>query len=195
VAKAVWGFLLQYGQFKMSSRAAALRFMRRHSDTYLANPYLEQALMFIETHDIPRHAPLLFRPAALRSGHMSVQSDGDRGADDLSDRIFAAYYALRRAGVQRRSSRIAAGLTASKVGASVGMHWVYADVNDRIKAHTRSQRRQLGKHARSDQDVDSLFEQHKVSRVDFWISSFRHAQSVGRGQRKRTNRERNTSRR
>jgi hypothetical protein len=178
MTKIIWGFLLQSGQFKESTRKAALDFMRRHSDTYLANPYLELALAFIETHDVPPNAPPLFRPAVLRSGHMSVQSENITVADDLSDRIFAAYHALPRAGSKRRSARIAAALTGSRAGSRVRKSWSWADVNERVKAYARSQRNKFRNNGYSGRDVKTLLEQEEAWRTDYWISSFKFARQV-----------------
>ena len=177
MTKIVWGFLQQYGQFKTSTRGTALRFLRRHSETYLANPYIERTLAFIETHDLPPNAALYPMIPGMRSAHLS-RGPINNADDDLSDRIFAAFYALPRAGIKKRSPRIAAALTASRIAARVGKVWSWADVNERVKAYARGQRRQHRKAGLSELAVESLFEQHKASRVDHWIFSFKFAREV-----------------
>jgi hypothetical protein len=180
MADVIWGFLRQDGQFKTSKREAALRFLLRHSETYLANPYLKRTLAFIKTHDLPPNVAFLPRNTGLRSAHMSCGATSSQD-DDLSDRVFAAYYALPLAGINKRSPRIATALTASKSGAGVRKVWSWADVNERVKGYTRSRRRRLRKKGLSERDVESQFERHKAQRVDFWIFCLRFAREVKEG--------------
>jgi hypothetical protein len=174
----VWGTVLQYGQFAPATRSAALRFLRRHADTYFRLPHLESVLEFVQTHEIPEDLETkLSRLPSFMSRHVSTPWAPPDFRDDLSDRIFAAHYALPRAGVKKRSPRIAAALSASDKTAKP-TEWGWEQVNERVKAFTKSQKGRLIKLGATGHKLASQFEQFKNGRVDFWISSFKFNRSM-----------------
>ena len=184
IANKVWGVLRQNCAFDASSKQAALRFLRRHSKTYFDNPYLRPALEFIENFDLPTDANFPFGPPALLSGSMSVQGRRTpRLVDDLSDRIFAAYYALRRAGVKHRTPSIAKALTTAKIrkrekGRGIRTEWDWTDVNDRVKGYEKTKRKKLAKLGQPRAAIKQMLADFKEHRVDYWISSFKFAKTV-----------------
>jgi hypothetical protein len=176
-ADVVWGAVLQYGEFAPAIKSATLRFLTRHADTYCRLPHLKSVLEFVRTHEIPADLETaLSRRPTLMSRHMSTSWAPPDFRDDLSDRIFAAYYALPRAGVKKRSPTIAAALSASdKTGK--GTEWGWEEVNERVKAFTKGQKRRLIKLGATGDKLTSRFEQFKNGRADFWISSFKFNRS------------------
>jgi hypothetical protein len=176
-ADIVWSTLLQFGEFEPSTRGVALRFLRRHSETYFTHPYLEPAIEFIKTHDIPPGTAKPFGRPNLMSRHLNAQGHGNpRVLDDLPERIYAAYYALPKAGMRNRSRKIAAALTAARAG---GRSWSWADVNDRVKAFERSQRSRLLKVGVQEKKMTKAeIERIRQQKADHWISSFKFARMV-----------------
>jgi hypothetical protein len=172
----VWSTLLQYGEFKPSTRDVALRFLQRHSETYFTHPYLQPAIAFIKTHEVPPGSAYRFRRPNLMSRHLNAQGHRNpRVRDDLLERIYAAYYALPKAGMRNRSPKIAAALTAAKAG---GRSWSWADVGDRVKAFERSQRSRLLKSGVQEKMMRAEIERIRQQKVDQWISSFKFARTV-----------------
>jgi hypothetical protein len=176
-ANIVWSTLWQFGEFKPSTRDVALRFLQRHSETYFTHPYLQPAIAFIKTHEVPPGSAHRFRRPNLMSRHLNAQGHGNpRVRDDLLERIYAAYYAVPKAGMRNRSRKIAAALTAAKAG---GRSWSWADVNDRVKAYERSQRSRLLKlGAQEKKMIKAEIERIRQQKADHWISSFKFARMV-----------------
>ena len=108
------------------------------------------------------------------SDKMSAQGAArHRIQNDLSERIFAAYYALPRAGIKKRSPKIAAALEAAKAGGRE--NWSWADVHDRLKVFERTERSLLRKHLVP--KVAKQLARMKGQCADKWISSFKFAQA------------------
>jgi hypothetical protein len=178
ISRIIWGNARQYGKFRASTKVEAIRFLKKNSETYLSNPYLEPAMELLRSSEIPPETPFPFVPPNLMSRHSSGASVGRRRVkDDLSDRIYAAYHALPTAGLIIRSRRIAAALSESKAKLP-RTNWTYVDVNDRVKKFEKQERRSLL--ARGFRDDALTIEIHKFrrSRADFWIQAFTFAISV-----------------
>jgi hypothetical protein len=176
----VWRTALQYGAFEPSTRDEALRFLQRHSETYFTHPYLERALAFIKTHEIPPGTANPFRRPALMSRHLSAQGpDSPRVQDDLLERTFGAYYALPKAGMRNRSAKIAVALTAARVGQR---SWDWSDVNERVKSFDRSQRSRLLKLGVQKGMLKAEIERIRRQQADHWISTFKFARMVNSAQ-------------
>jgi hypothetical protein len=177
IANIIWGQVWLYGKFKPADKNKALRFLRRHAKTYLNNPYFSSALAFAERCEIPPGAQPRFGPPGLMSDAMCMPGKSHT-ADDVSDRIWSANLALKRAGVCKRSRRIAsalqlAGIELDKRGGSPSAEWSWEDVRERIKKHRRRQCAELERLGLSDESVKQALAKRLALRVDHWINSYK----------------------
>ena len=102
LAQVIWGDLFEYGDFPGCGKLKAKAFLRRHSKTYLVSLDVTRALEVIEELEIPADAGQHIRPPHLMSLTMSAQGQGNpRLGDDVSERIYAAYHALKGARVKK----------------------------------------------------------------------------------------------
>jgi len=95
MSKVIWATVLRAAPFKLSSKRATMAFLSRHAGTYLPEPAVEKALRVIRKREVPQGKAGQQRSLQLRSRGMSIE--GERSAhlrDDLSERIYAAYWSL-----------------------------------------------------------------------------------------------------
>ena len=138
LSNVTWATVLRDAPFKLGTKRATIAFLRRHSGTYLPEPAVEKALGVIREKDDPKGKAGRDDSPRLRSRSMSIE--GERFAhlrDDLSERIYAAYWSLRLAKIHNARTRIAKVLksTGIKYGGSKGAAetWDSDAVNDRVK--------------------------------------------------------------
>jgi hypothetical protein len=175
VAEVLWLTMLDSGQIKIAPKEEAILFLKMHAFTYLASFDLNRILEYLQNQPEPsRHADF-FRPPKLRSAHRTAWGQPARLQDDLTERIYAAYHALRRTGIRDARGRIANAL--NKLGYEAGVRsvtecrWGPSEVNERV--------RQFG---------DRIVRRHRLSKrdrtqkerlrnmlVDSWIHGFRWA--------------------
>jgi hypothetical protein len=191
LAKIVWGDLLNQGRIPASRRSAALAFLRSHEDNYRMSPELKPALKFVQENDLPPDFVNSAGPPNLKSAHRSVRGQvKTRRQTDLSERVFAAYYALPRTGIKNRNVIIAKALTTAEVKAgrkSSGTRsvWSWDDVKECIKSYERSyelsQRKLLAKTRASKRSVQRAvkraLKRHRVHCADAWIAGYRYSRS------------------
>jgi hypothetical protein len=191
LAKIVWGDLLIHGRIRPSRKSAALAFLRRHEDNYQMSPELKPALKFVQDYDLPADFVNSAGPPNLKSTHRSVHGQvKTRRQTDLSERVFAACYALSRTGVRNRNVIIAKALTTAEVKAgrkSSGTRsvWSWDDVKECIKSYERSyelsQRKLLAKTRASKRSVQRAvkraLKRHRVHCADAWIAGYRYSRS------------------
>src|ERR1017187_1105668 len=167
IAKVLWGDLSQWGQIKPCTKDQALRFVSRHSETYLAShPQLAPALKVLAELEVPPpapHEPEPFKPPSRMSRSLNAQgSSNPRLQDDLSERICAAFYALQRANLKKIRNRLADALDKAGVPRRSDSTWACDVVNERIKEYRNGQ---------------LLAEEHlkkwQDQLVDKWITLFR----------------------
>jgi hypothetical protein len=177
LSRIIWGLLRQHGQFSASSREEASRFLKRHSATYFKNADVKSALSFLQAFELPRDAPNPFKPSGLVSDHMSGPIDGTYFFDDLSERIYAAYHGLKRAGVRWPGPRVAQALdraavvpTRRRQGAHSG--WVPQDVNERVKEYDKRLRTKALR-TRKGRAGEVLASAWRDQLLDKWIYEFR----------------------
>ncbi len=111
LAELIWGMVLQFAPFEPGGKLEVVRFLERHAGTYLAGCDLEAALKHVRDSATPMHYGALFQLPHLMSRSRSAQGRGNPHLrEDLSERIYVGYHALRRAGVRNVRARIAEAL-------------------------------------------------------------------------------------
>jgi hypothetical protein len=157
-AEIVWGDLLQFGQFEPGSKQEAQRFFKKHS-SYWHHPWIEPALKFLEEFDVPPGTDPSFHQQQLVGPDVSFQVGGNPYLEnDLSQKIAAADYALKKASIRGRRTRIAKALDESPLTARQDDSWGPEEVRNRVRSYER---------LRIHRSPDSL--------VDESVSSYRQA--------------------
>ena len=136
LAKGIWSDLLTLGQFETASTSKAQRFLRQHS-SYWHDPWLASALRFFEDFELPTGVKPPFSQQRLVGKHRIVHGANPYLENDLSERITAASYALKRAGLRRRHSLIAKALNQSPLTRRSSDFWGPEEVRDRVKAYEK----------------------------------------------------------
>jgi hypothetical protein len=195
-AKILWGELRNHGKIKPSGKEQAIRFLQKHSIYFPF--YAKQTLDFVMNFDLPPGSKYPIHPPRLRSGSMTVGGDSNRRLkDDLSERISAGFYALRRASVPRAKQRIAYALVRAQIKpdpkrSSGRTDWTDENVNDRIKQYERKLRKEIRKIVESDhldrshEREEELLTQRRAQLADTCISRWRWKLEVDRSQRATT---------
>ena len=97
---AIGHLVMEYAPAERGDQREAITFLERHADTYLAPFDVAAALRCIRESAPPAKEAGVPRPPHLVSSHIAAHGDGTpQLRDDLSERIYAAYKTLRRAGV------------------------------------------------------------------------------------------------
>lgn len=110
LSRVVWRTARRAAPIRLSAKDAAIDFLLRHSGTYLPDRAVSKAVELIRERPVPKNPT---NPARLLSRGMSIQSESvARLQDDLSERIYSAYWALRLAKVHGARSRVAETLNA-----------------------------------------------------------------------------------
>jgi len=178
VARIIWGEVGQRARVKHSGKAKALGFLRKYA-TYF--PYYSEAVIeFVEAFELP---PGTQDPFSYSPGFRSKTRTGGgnrRAKNDLSERIYAAYHALRRENIERLRQRIAGVLERlnfkpSSRRSSRQSGWCDENVNDRLKQFERRRQREIKRQTGQESGPGNmrLFESWRDGFVDIWISDFR----------------------
>jgi hypothetical protein len=169
-ADAIWWNLQAYGEFDPSSKGAALGFIKRHLGTYFGN--LKPVLSILENYGIPQGMRRAMGHPSFMSQNLNVAGPGNPHLrDDLSERIFAAYHALPRAGMKRRSPKIAAALNSAH--AAGRDDWDWNDVNERVKGCKRGLRLRLRKHGMAAYTLAAELKGEEYRQAHLWIGMFK----------------------
>lgn len=147
----IWGTLRLFAPFDLSNKQEAVEFLEEHADTYLAGFDVATALKRVRDAAPPMRYAALFRPPRLMSRIQSSTGLGDPHLrEDLTERIYAAYHALRKAGVRNARGRVAEAL--NKQGLSTQARggtlrkWGGDEVYERVKqCEAGWKKRNLGK--------------------------------------------------
>jgi hypothetical protein len=176
LAEVLWLTMLDSGQIEIASKAEAVQFLKAHALTYFASFDVNRILEYLGNLPEPSRHSQFFRPPKLKGASRSAGGQGPaRLQDDLTERIYVAYYALRRIGIQDARGRIVAVL--NELGYETGVRsatecrWGPSEVYERV--------RQFG---------DRIVRQHRLSKadrtqrerlrnmlVDSWIHGFHFA--------------------
>lgn len=173
LANVVWGMAFQYAPIETASKLATIEFLQKHRHTYLSS--IDAAFRLEEVLQYIRDAPLVsqsFDPPRLLGPSLSVHGGGNPHlADDLSERIYAGYYALRRARIHGARGRIAQALHRQglriRVRQSMVNTWSGYEVYERVKQY-EERRRNLAQRGRGEETA-----QWRDAMVDRWILSYR----------------------
>jgi len=184
-AEIIWGELWNCGSISRCGKRKARQFLRTHARGYM-HYYAEAVLEFVENFDLPPNTDDPFsRGPGFRSRSRSIPGGGNPYLhDDLSERICAAHYALRREATEKSRWRIAqalkkAGVEPSRRRKSPEEGWAEENVNDRIKQFERQHRTNIRRLLKSERQpvtkerVEEILERWRDGLADEWISSFR----------------------
>jgi hypothetical protein len=169
LASMIWRQTLQFAPAGCGLKEEVLAFLERHAGTYLAAFDVGELVQDIRESPAPATSSMSLRPPGLLSPYLSERADGPlRRRDDLSERIYAAYYGLRRAGVPGARNRIAEALNRHGLKMS-GPHvrspvWGPGEVYERAKQYQRSFQRRFKDRAQA------LVWRQGV--VDKWVAAF-----------------------
>ena len=141
LARQVWQTTLRVAAIKPSGKQKAARFLRLHHGTHFRKSVVDRALELLEKVDVPdEEIEAAAKPseAILVSERVSIQGKAlDHLQDDLSERIYAGYHALRLAGIRGARNRVAEAVKAQgltrKVPKGKSAAWDAASVADRVK--------------------------------------------------------------
>lgn len=176
LAAVLWLTMLDCGQIEIAPKKEAIQFLKTHSLTYFASFDVNRILEYLESLPEPSKHAEFFRPPKLQgAGRSAVGRGPARLQDDLTERIYVAYHAIRRTGIRDARGRIATVL--NDLGYETGVRslterrWGPAEVNERV--------RQFG---------DRIVQRHRLSKgdgtqqerlrnriVDSWIHGFHFA--------------------
>lgn len=135
----IWGTVLQRASFKTAEQEQVIEFLEKNAYTHLVRQNVARALGLVRA--LPEPNPHV-APTTL-SGRLRGGALGARRArlnDDLTERIAAAYWALRQSGVAKASTRVAEAL--NRFGLRTHSHrsettWSSYEVRERVKQYDR----------------------------------------------------------
>ena len=134
----IWGTLLRVAPFELSGKSEVIEFLERHADTYWAGLNVEAALRGVRESAPPSRHGALYRSPHLMSRSRSASGVGNPHLmEDLSERIYVGYHALRTTGVRNARRRVAEalnkrGLQTRARGATL-REWSGYEVSERVK--------------------------------------------------------------
>ena len=175
----VWGTLRQFGEFEPSDKAEAIQFLERHAGTYLAGLNVEAALARVRESAPPRRYGALFQPPHLMSRFLSHSGRGDPHLREyLTERIFASYHALRRAGVRNARGRVAEALNRqelqTRARAETATGWGGYEVHERVRQYEERWKKQ-------NTGREGTVEGWRDSVVDKWVYLFHSRMPATKG--------------
>ena len=134
LAKAVWGQVFQFAKFKMSGQIETIQFLEAIAQTHLAMFDTATAINTVRSYAVPSD----YRPRPmLRSPNLGITTDR-RLPDDLTERICAAYWALRLARVPNARRQVAEALTRCGIptrSRTGDLSWTGFEVTERVKQY------------------------------------------------------------
>lgn len=153
LSRQVWRTTLRVAAIKPSGKQKAARFLRRHHGTHFRGSVVDRTLELLEQVDVPDEeieAAARSSEASLVSERMSIQGKAfDHLHDDLSERIYAGYHALRLAGIPGARGRVMQALKAQRLTRKVpkgkSTTWDGAAVADRVKQYRDVVARRFGR--------------------------------------------------
>jgi len=159
----------------MACKTEVIQFLQEHQHTYFAQTELDPILELIGQEQEPANSRNLFRtPKLLGKGRLVSGAGPARLQDDLTERIYVGYYALRRAKVRNARGRIAEvlnrlGFQTQPRSATVGT-WGPAEVSERVQ---QFQAKMIRQHRLAKPEIRSReLTRLRNMRVDGWIHGF-----------------------
>jgi hypothetical protein len=152
LGRLVWQTTLRVAAIKPSGKQKAARFLRRHHGTHFRKIIVDRTLKLLEEVDVPDQEieeAAKSNAAILLSERMSIQGKAfDHLQDDLSERIYTGYHALRLAGIRSARGRVMQALNAEhltrRVPKNKSAAWDAAAVTDRVKQYRDVVKRRFG---------------------------------------------------
>jgi len=169
----IWGTIFLHAPFKLSTKRQVIQFLEKHRRTYLVSFDVPAATEMIKQSPEPQKKSAYSPAPLLMSEGLSVQGYGDPHVkDDLTERIYAAYYLLRRSSVKNARRQIATALNKLSVQSRTqGTPWDSYAVAERVKQYEASVRKKS-----PTQDKDVLIAYSRKAAADRWLFSFRSAE-------------------
>jgi hypothetical protein len=180
LAEMIWLTFLEVGRIEIGTKPEVIRFLQEHAHTYLSSFDIEGIVEQVDKLDEPSRRRESFQPANLMGGGRSVPGGKPaRLRDDLTERIYAAYYALRRASIRNARSHIAAVLNhlgiRTQARSDTTQTWGSPEVIERVQQFEDGivRRQRLAR-------FDGVERIKEIARlrdmlVDSWIFGFRFA--------------------
>jgi hypothetical protein len=147
LAKRIWGEALSHAIIRASIGSGAVKaFLKTHANTYLADsPDLLPAINFVGSFTLPPDMPSPFAPPRLTSRKQRTLEGGSSYLqDDLTERVFAAYHALRLSGAKGVYKLVADALTRGHVRSAKKPKsggWTQTEVHDTVRRHEKRLRK------------------------------------------------------
>ena len=180
LAEMIWLTFLEVGRIEIGTKPEAIRFLQEHAHTYLSSLDVKGIVEQVDQRDEPSRHREFFRPPNLMGEGRSGPGGGPaRLQDDLTERIYVAYYALRRASIRNARGRIAAVLNQlgirTQARSDTAQTWGSPEVIERVHQFEDGivRRERLAR-------FDGVERIKKIARlrnmlVDGWIYEFRFA--------------------
>ena len=173
-AEILWLTLLDTAEIEIANKEEVIQFLEEHALTYLASFEVKRMVELVRQVEVPKRHKDFFRPATLMGKGRAVSRAPAQLSDDLTERIYAAYYALRRTGVPRARSRVAAALNElghrTHAKDMTDSRWNSAEVNERVRQFEAGIRRRhrVSGGAQGKEQLSVL----RNGIVDVWIDGF-----------------------
>jgi hypothetical protein len=176
VAEVLWLTMLDSGQIKIAPKEEAIQFVKTHALRYLASFDVNRIVEFLQNQPEPLRHTDFFRPPKLSGARRTALGrEPARLQDDLTERIYAAYHAVRRTGTRNARGRIATVLNElghePDVRSVTDCRWGPSEVNERVR---QFEDRIVRRHRLSKRD-GAQKERLRNMLVDSWIHGFHFA--------------------
>jgi len=137
VRKEVWMAVFQHAPFKSARKETVLRFLEEFGQTHLVAFDVKSAIETVRASDLPKRQ---HPPPALRAPFMqeTLGPGSPRVSDDLTERICAAYWALRFGGVSKARTQLANALNRHGIrtrSLKADAAWGPTEVTERVKQY------------------------------------------------------------
>ena len=184
LAEVIWLTMLDFGQIELAQKLQAIDLLNDHARTYLASFDVERIVDYVEKLEEPSRHAEFFQPPLLLGKARSPRGEGPAQLhDDLTERIYVAYHALRRTRIQDARGQIAAVLNqlgfATRARSGTLRTWGSQEVIERVNQFEDRLVRQhrLAKRVDRTKEIERL----RNMLVDAWIHSFHRAVPVRSG--------------
>lgn len=145
--EAVLQAVIRFARIKMATKKQAMRFLERHAEAYFYHPQFQATLEFLRSSTGPKPGVDFFPLPKLASRERVTFGSGPRVADDLSERIYAAYHALKRAKFHGARRLVAEALNRSNAKLAhrniEKKEWGPDEVIERVKQYEKRLKRNL----------------------------------------------------
>jgi hypothetical protein len=186
LADTLWLALSRFAQVKFAEKQDIIAFLQQHASTYLNSFDIQEIEKLIKERPAPTRQP--FRPPALLGAQPSLSTSPARLQDDLTERIFVAYHALRMIEVRPARGKVAEALNQfgieSGVRSDTANDWGADEVIERVKQYQDRLIRDFQRLQPEGLSEADFVSQRREKLVDNWIFHFRS--SLGREPAART---------